>query len=237
MSTRWRIHNRFAIGKRIGHGSFGDIYKGVDLAKGNEEVAIKLENAKTRHPQLQYESRIYAVLSGGTGIPNVRWYGCEKSFNIMVLDLLGPSLEDCFNYCNRQFSLKTVLMIADALISRIEYIHSQNFLHRDIKPDNFLIGANQRERVIYAIDFGLAKRFVSCSRVNDLFVCSTCAACAMIVLHAPQLSVDGRTRTNNPTSVNQNERKQMNERTKETNERTNRKNEQKETNRKKRTSA
>ena len=144
--------------ENIGHGSFGDIYRGIDKNK-EEEVAIKLENAKTRRPQLQYESRIYAVLSGGTGIPNVRWYGREKHYNIMVLDLLGPSLEDCFNYCDRIFSLKTVLMIADALISRIEYIHSQNFLHRDIKPDNFLVGANKRERIIYAIDFGLAKRY------------------------------------------------------------------------------
>ena len=67
MSTRWCIHNRFVIGEKIGHGSFGDIYRGIDLAKENEEVAIKLENSKTRHPQLQYESRIYAVLSGGTG--------------------------------------------------------------------------------------------------------------------------------------------------------------------------
>jgi len=156
--TRWRIHNRFVLGSRIGRGSFGDIYSGVDLQR-NEEVAIKLEHAKSRHPQLQYESRIYAVLSGGTGIPNVRWYGREKNYNIMVLELLGPSLEDCFNYCDRKFSLKTVLMVADALISRIEYIHSQNFLHRDIKPDNFLIGSAKRERIIYAIDFGLAKRY------------------------------------------------------------------------------
>ena len=155
---KWRINNRFVLQKKIGYGSFGDIYSGYDSAR-EEEVAIKLESAKSRAAQLKYESRIYAVLSGGTGIPNVRWFGCEKNFNIMVLDLLGPSLEDCFNYCNRRFSLKTVLMIADALISRIEYIHAQNFLHRDIKPDNFLIGSHKREHIIYAIDFGLAKRY------------------------------------------------------------------------------
>jgi len=93
------------------------------------------------------------------GIPNLNWYGVEGDYNVMVIELLGPSLEDLFMFCSRKFSLKTVVMLADQLLSRIEYIHSRSFLHRDIKPDNFLIGLNKRSNHVYVIDFGLAKKY------------------------------------------------------------------------------
>ncbi|NIG58702.1 casein kinase 1, delta [Pontoporia blainvillei] len=77
----------------------------------------------------------------------------------MVMELLGPSLEDLFNFCSRKFSLKTVLLLADQMISRIEYIHSKNFIHRDVKPDNFLMGLGKKGNLVYIIDFGLAKKY------------------------------------------------------------------------------
>jgi len=158
MQMELRVGNKFRIGRKIGSGSFGDIYLGTNIATG-EEVAIKLEGVKTKHPQLLYESKLYKILSGGVGIPYVRWYGVEGDYNVMVMDLLGPSLEDLFNYCSRKFSLKTVLMLADQLISRVEYIHSKNFIHRDIKPDNFLMGQGKRANQVNIIDFGLAKKY------------------------------------------------------------------------------
>ncbi|KAI5959244.1 hhp1 [Candida theae] len=153
-----RVGKKYRIGRKIGSGSFGDIYLGTNIISG-EEVAIKLENTKAKHPQLEYEAKVYKALSGGVGIPFVRWYGTECDYNAMVIDLLGPSLEDLFNYCNRKFTYKTVLLLADQLICRIEYIHARCFIHRDIKPDNFLMGIGRRGSQVNVIDFGLAKKY------------------------------------------------------------------------------
>lgn len=153
-----RVGNKYRLGRKIGSGSFGDIYLGTTISTG-EEVAIKLECIKTKHPQLHIESKFYKIMQGGIGIPTIKWCGSEGDYNVMVMELLGPSLEDLFNFCQRRFSLKTVLLLADQMISRIDYIHSRNFIHRDIKPDNFLMGLGKKGNLVYIIDFGLAKKY------------------------------------------------------------------------------
>lgn len=153
-----RVGNKYRLGRKIGSGSFGDIYLGTTINTG-EEVAIKLECIRTKHPQLHIESKFYKIMRGGIGIPRIIWCGSEGDYNVMVMELLGPSLEDLFNFCNRRFTLKTVLLLADQMISRIDFIHSRDFIHRDIKPDNFLMGLGKKGNLVYIIDFGLAKKF------------------------------------------------------------------------------
>ncbi len=78
----------------------------------------------------------------------------------MLMDLLGKSLEDLFVEYNKKFSLKTVLLLADQMLDRIEFLHNKQFLHRDIKPDNFLMGRDKNTAVVYMIDLGLSKKYI-----------------------------------------------------------------------------
>lgn len=94
------------------------------------------------------------------GIPRLYYFGKNESYNIMVMDLLGPSLEDLFQKCEKKFTIETVAQVGIQLVMRLEYIHSKKFIHRDIKPENFLIGTHTNCATIFAIDFGLSKKYL-----------------------------------------------------------------------------
>ena len=143
---------------RLGSGAFGDVYRGQNIIN-NQKIAIKCENKNTRHPQLQYETGVLQYLQGGKGIPIFYEFIPSQKYNFMIFELLGPSLESLFDSCSRKFSLKTILLLGEQMLSRVKFLHLRHLIHRDIKPDNFLMGINDKKKIVYIIDFGLAKRF------------------------------------------------------------------------------
>jgi len=152
-----RVGGRYRLGKKIGTGAFGEIFEGTDIFD-NSSVAIKLEHNSVKYPQLLFEAKLLKSIPG-TGIPVMHWFGIAGEYNAMVMDLLGQNLEDLYNYCAKNFSLKTILMITIQMIERLKHVHDNHYIHRDIKPENFLIGKDTTAKTIYLLDFGLAKRY------------------------------------------------------------------------------
>ena len=150
--------SKFQLRERLGGGTFGEIYS-AENEQTSEFVAVKIETVKSKSQQLLNELRVYKLLEGGVGIPHIKYYGTKDEHNALVMDLLGKSLASLFQMCDYHFSLKTVLMIADQLLIRIEYLHHKNLIHRDIKPENFVIGRGNKSNQIYMIDLGLSKRY------------------------------------------------------------------------------
>lgn len=153
------IDDTYIVGKKLGKGSFGVVHLGTHKWTG-DPVAIKLEKINSKNKILEHEFKVYQeVYRPNNGISQCHHYGIEDDFCVMVVDLLGPSLGDLLEKCQGQFSMKTVLMIGDQMLNRLEYLHDHGYIHRDLKPDNMLIGRQHQYNQIYLIDYGLAKRF------------------------------------------------------------------------------
>ena len=95
-----------------------------------------------------------------SGFAKIYDYGVHKFYYFMAMDLLGPSLAELFHFCDGRFSLKTTLKIGYQMIERLQHLHSKGLVHRDIKPDNILMGANDQSHLVHLVDFGLVKKVV-----------------------------------------------------------------------------
>ena len=159
--TTTLINNKYKIIEKLGAGCFGEIYKGENI-RTQEYVAIKVEPISNNLKLLKNESVIYQYLVGTTGVPNVKWFGKDAVNYYMVLNLLGDSLQTLLNSKN-SFSLKLVLQIGLQIIFILQSIHDKGLVHRDIKPDNFLLG---NKKQIYIIDFGFCKSIENVTNVK-----------------------------------------------------------------------
>ena len=142
--------------KKLGEGSFGRIYEGV---YNSEHFALKFEDINSNSNLLESEASIMNYLKG-PNIPSVRSFGTSGNYNILIMQLMGKSLEDLINI-RKTFPLKTVCLIGYQMINVLEYIHNKHIVHRDLKPDNFVMGLKDLSKFLYLLDFGLAKKYSS----------------------------------------------------------------------------
>ena len=152
------IFNGYTLIKKLGAGSFGSIYC---ARSGNQLYAIKFEEKDKGDELLEMEAKIMGYLEC-PGIPAIKSYGSLEKYNVLIMELMGKSLEDIFeSFVVKKMSVRCVCNIAYQIIEILEFVHSKHIVYRDIKPDNFVVGRNEKRKYIYLLDFGLSKKYRS----------------------------------------------------------------------------
>ena len=155
------IFGKFQIIKLIGRGAYSRVFSVRNLA--NQKIfAMKVQNKSDLYGNLETEAyNLYRLK--GLGIPKIVSYGHYRKYNVLVMELLGKSLDKLFIEninIGEKLRKKDAILAGLQMLDRIEHIHSKNLLHLDIKPENFLVGEPDSS-LIYIIDFGFSKQYRS----------------------------------------------------------------------------
>ena len=152
------LFGKYTLIEKLGEGSFGSIYSAKE---NNNWYAIKFENKNKGQNLLENEAYVMSYLNGPR-IPSVKSFGYSGDYNVLIMELMGKSLEDLFeNLPNKKMSIRCVCNLGYQMIEIMEYIHNKHIIHRDIKPDNFVIGRGFKKKYLYLLDFGLSKKYRS----------------------------------------------------------------------------
>ncbi|KAH7912910.1 kinase-like domain-containing protein [Hygrophoropsis aurantiaca] len=150
------VGGHYRVGRKIREQEFESVFEGVNL-RDNEPIIIKFG---TNAAGLKIELRAYKSLLGTVGIPLVYHFSREDRHNILVIDRLGPSLQDLLSLCAGRFTIKTICLIAKQMISRLQSVHEKGLIHADIKPEIFRIGLSRSTAdIIHLTEFGRSKQY------------------------------------------------------------------------------
>jgi len=151
------LANKYQLLEKLSQGSFGKVFKASNIRTG-EIVAIKTEVKTKEQKSLKMEAKIYQYLANNDGFPQLKWFGSTNNVNFLVTNLLECSITKLVQKYGR-LSVKTVLLLGIQMIERIQTLHNHYLIHRDIKPDNFMINISDKTNKVFLIDFGFCKRY------------------------------------------------------------------------------
>ncbi|KAJ7433573.1 kinase-like domain-containing protein [Mycena galericulata] len=161
----FRVGGHYQCVEPIGFGAFASVWRAIHVLTG-QQVAVKVENAQARRLMtVPYEAQVYRCLAPHGGIPRLHWAGSAGDARVLVLDLLGPTLEELRRFCRGTLSIQTVCVVAQEMLTTIAHAHWRGIVLRDVTPANFAVGMDEG---IYMIDFGLAKLFVDPRRMTHI---------------------------------------------------------------------
>lgn len=150
------INDRYKLIRRIGSGAFGLIFSAKNV-NTDEIVAVKLEPT-TQPDTLTHEAAVLQHLSNIPGIPTLRYYGIPDHNRYMVIDLYDKTLQTVSYDYKKTVPIALIRAYALQIIQVLSAVHERGFVHRDVKPENFMI--RNTSTTLYLIDFGLARTYI-----------------------------------------------------------------------------
>ena len=168
LEDHFKINDTYTIllNRKIGSGSFGQIYQCLNI-KTKEIYACKIESINELNPQLYHESKIMNIMKNCDGFPTCYSFCYTEQDKVIIMDYLGANLDTIMNKLpNKKYTIKTSLMIMIQCLERLKNLHEKGIIHRDMKPENFVIGRKNKERTIYLIDFGLSRKYINENNIH-----------------------------------------------------------------------